>query len=317
MRVLVTGAAGFVGSTLAQTLLARGDDVVGVDCLTDYYDPAFKTRNLASLDAMEFHGEDLNEVDLPALLDGVEVIFHQAGQPGVRASWGAGFQPYTRRNVDATQRLLEAARSVPTLTRFVYASSSSVYGNAERYPTDEAMLPQPISPYGVTKLAAEHLCTLYGTEFDVPTLSLRYFTVYGPRQRPDMAFTRFLRAAVKGEAITLYGTGDQVREFTFVDDIVAANLAAVDAEVPPGEVINVSGGSSISVNEVLDVVNRIHGDLDIVRQAAAPGDVMRTGGDTARARDLLGWAPVVGIEEGLRHQYDWVRSTMDDELQTG
>ena len=233
MRALVTGAAGFVGSTLARRLLADGHDVVGVDSVNDYYDRQLKRANLGRLAStgFQFVEADLNAVDLRSLLAGTEVVFHDAGQPGVRSSWGSEFDRYVTDNVRATQRLLEAALHADRLRRFVFASSSSVYGDAERYPTEETDRPQPLSPYGVTKLAAEHLCTLYARNHGLPTVSLRFFTVYGPRQRPDMAFTRFCRAVSDGRQIEVYGTGEQVRDFTYVDDVVEANLQVGTADI--------------------------------------------------------------------------------------
>lgn len=306
MTVLITGVAGFVGSALARRLLAAGESVVGVDSLTDYYDPGLKKENLATVpgEGFTFVGQDLNTADLDALLAGVQVVFHEAGQPGVRKSWGEDFATYVDANVLATQRLLEAARRAPDLRRLVYASSSSVYGNAQVYPTSEDDVPSPHSPYGVTKLAAEHLCTLYARNFDVPTVSLRYFTVYGPGQRPDMAFNRFIRAALAGRPIEVYGSGEQIRDFTFVDDVVTANLLAATNPVPPGAVFNVSGGTSISVNEVLDVLSGIAGrPLDVRRTEAVAGDVVRTGGSADRIRRQLGWEPTVDVESGLRAQW--------------
>jgi UDP-glucuronate 4-epimerase len=310
MRALITGAAGFVGSTLAGRLLAGGDEVVGVDVFSDYYEPDRKRANLAGLaDHAGFTlvDGDLNAVDLRAVLDGVDVVFHQAGQPGVRKSWGRDFDVYVDANVRATQHLLEACVGHATVRRVVYASSSSVYGEAERYPTSEDDVPRPLSPYGVTKLAAEHLCSLYAANLGVPTVSLRYFTVYGPRQRPDMAFHRFVRAALRDEPITVYGTGDQIRDFTFVDDVVEANVLAATRPVPPGEVLNVAGGTSTSVNEVLDELAAVAGHpLRIERHEKALGDVSRTGGATERIRAVLGWAPQVSLADGLRAEYAWL-----------
>lgn len=306
MTVLITGVAGFVGSAIARRLLASGEQVVGIDALTDYYDQSLKKENLASLpvDGFTFVGEDLNTVDLDALLAGVSVVYHEAGQPGVRKSWGEDFASYTDANVRATQRLLEAARRSAGLQRLVYASSSSVYGNALAYPVTEDDLPRPHSPYGVTKLAAEHLCTLYARNFGVPAVSLRYFTVYGPGQRPDMAFNRFIRAALTGRPIDVYGTGEQIRDFTFVDDVVEANVRAARTDVPPGSVFNVSGGTSVSVNEVLDVLSGIAGrPLEVNRTEAVAGDVGRTGGSAERIGEALGWHPSVGIDDGLRAQW--------------
>jgi UDP-glucuronate 4-epimerase len=313
MKTLVTGVAGFVGSTLARRLLADGHDVVGVDALTDYYDPRLKRDNLRDIDhpRLRLVEADLNEVDLPALLVDVEVVYHQAGQPGVRKSWGTDFDGYTRGNVNATQKLLEAALRAPRLTRFVYASSSSVYGNALRYPTEETDRPQPLSPYGVTKLAAEHLCVLYAQNHGLPTVSLRYFTVYGPRQRPDMAFTRFCTAVRDGAEIPVFGTGEQVRDFTYVDDVVEANLRVAAADVPAGAVFNVAGGTSTTVNEVIDLLAEISGRTPVVRRGdPVPGDVERTGGSTAAIRAAVGWAPAVPLREGLEEQDRWAATVL-------
>jgi UDP-glucuronate 4-epimerase len=306
VTVLITGVAGFVGSALARRLVAAGEEVVGVDCLTDYYDPGLKKDNLATIpaDGFSFVREDVNTADLDSLLAGVSVVFHEAGQPGVRKSWGEDFATYVDANVLATQRLLEAARRSRDLQRLVYASSSSVYGNALSYPTTENDVPRPHSPYGVTKLAAEHLCSLYASNFGVPTVSLRYFTVYGPGQRPDMAFNRFIRATLAGEPIEVFGTGEQVRDFTFVDDVVDANLRAAAHDVRPGSMYNVSGGTSISVNEVLDVLSDIAGaPLEVRRGEAVPGDVRQTGGSADKIREELGWEPGVDIVSGLRAQW--------------
>ena len=306
MTVLITGVAGFVGSALARRLVSEGEQVVGVDCLTDYYDPALKKANLATIPdrGFTFVDADLTTADLDRLLTDVRVVFHEAGQPGVRKSWGQDFSGYVEANVLATQRLLEAATRASDLQRLVYASSSSVYGNAAGYPTSERDVPRPHSPYGVTKLAAEHLCTLYADNFGVPTVSLRYFTVYGPGQRPDMAFNRFIRAALADQPITVFGTGEQVRDFTYVDDVVQANLLAAAGDVPPGSVFNVSGGSDISVNEVLDVLGGIAGrSLRVERVETVAGDVQRTGGSAEAIRSALGWQPTVDVPTGLRAQW--------------
>lgn len=323
MHTLVTGAAGFIGSHLTRRLRSSGHDVIGIDSFTDYYDVALKHDNAdAEVDVgVEFIEGDLNILDLREILDGVEVVFHLAGQPGVRASWGEEFTAYTYCNIAATQRLLEASKGNGTLRRLVYASSSSVYGNAERYPTSELDRPLPISPYGVTKLAAEHLCCLYASSFGVPTVSLRYFTVYGPGQRPDMAFTRFATAAVKGLPITLFGSGEQVRDFTYVDDVVEANVLAANGCCAPGSVLNVAGGSHTSVNEVIRIFEEHVGEpLQVNRDSAMPGDVRETGGDTTAIRAELGWHPRVGLHEGIARQLDWVagrvRHTKVEQLAT-
>lgn len=312
MRAVVTGAAGFVGSTLSRRLRRDGWDVVGIDAFTDYYEVERKRRNAAAVTDVgaQLIEADLIEMDLAPVLEDVDVVFHQAGQPGVRASWGDGFAPYVARNVLATQRLLEALRDHPTLKRFVYASSSSIYGDAESFPTTEDTLPAPVSPYGVTKLAAEHLTTLFGTNFGVPTTSLRYFTVYGPSQRPDMAFTRFVTAAVQQTPIQIYGTGEQIRDFTFVDDVVEANVLAATTTTTPGSVYNVAGGTNASVNEVLQILGDLSGhELEVNHTDRAIGDVFRTGGDTTRISSELGWKPTVTLQEGLARHLAWAQNT--------
>src|SRR3954471_15585585 len=257
MHVLVTGAAGFIGSHLVERLLGAGHTVVGVDALTPYYDPAQKQRNIATVldnDRLRFLVRDLGRSDLSPILEDVEVVFHLAGQPGVRPSWERGFGDYLDQNVLVTQRLLEACKE-RSLRRFVYASSSSVYGNAPRYPTDEDCLPAPHSPYGVTKLAAEHLCGLYAANFGIPTTSLRYFTVYGPRQRPDMGINKFINAALDGKPLVVFGDGEQIRDFTYVADVVSATVRAGEAtDIPPGAVMNIAGGSACTVNELLHLI---------------------------------------------------------------
>ncbi len=312
MRALVTGAAGFIGSALASRLLAEGHDVVGVDALTDYYDPGIKRANLRRIahPRLEVIQADLSALDLEPLLADVDVVYHHAGQPGVRSSWGRDFTRYSRDNVDATQRLLEAALLATRLTRFVLASSSSIYGAAERYPTLETDRPQPFSPYGVTKLAAEHLCMAYTANHGLPTVCLRYFTVYGPHQRPDMGFARFCRAVHDGQHLELYGSGDQVRDFTYVDDVVEANLRVAAADIPPGSVFNVAGGAETTVNQVLDLLEEISGREILVKHSeTAPGDMARTGGSTDALRAATGWAPRTPLRAGLEEQYRCVAAS--------
>ncbi len=307
-HALVTGAAGFIGSHLTDRLLADGARVTGVDCFTDYYDPALKRANLVG--ALRHPGFRLLELDLAAAdlaaLPEVQVVFHQAAQAGVRASWGAEFATYTHHNVLATQRLLERYRG-STLERFVYASSSSVYGDAERFPTDELMLPRPFSPYGVTKLAGEHLTLLYGRNFGLPVAALRYFTVYGPRQRPDMGFHRFCRALLAGEPLTVYGDGRQSRDFTYVDDAIDANLAAWRRSAPQA-VYNVGGGSQV---EVLESIRILEAALSVTAELAfqprPPGDPLRTRADATRIRAELGTVPATPIERGLAAEAAWAR----------
>ncbi len=312
MRTIVTGVAGFIGSSLAERLIADGHAVVGVDCFTPYYARTIKEHNLAWLrdqPNFTFLEGDLNELDLRALLDGADVIVHQAAQAGVLASWGASFQTYVDANIRATQRLLEAARDLGSLRRFVYASSSSVYGNTPDLPARETGLPAPVSPYGVTKLAGEHLCNLYAANFGVPTVSLRYFTVYGPRQRPDMGIHKFIRATLTGQPITIYGDGTQTRDFTYISDIVAANLAAATRPLAPGSVYNTGGGSRISVNALVALIQELAGQHTAVRFIEKQaGDAVHTAADLSAAQRDLGFAPQVDHRTGLAAQIAWQRA---------
>jgi UDP-glucose 4-epimerase len=310
VKALVTGAAGFIGSHLTSALLDGGGEVTGLDCFTDYYPRFLKEANLAvnaGRPGFHFINGSLQHTDLPALLDGKTHVFHLAAQAGVRKSWGTDFRVYTDHNLDATQRLLEACVGRP-LHRFVYASSSSVYGDNVSMPMREDALPQPVSPYGVTKLAAEQLCHLYFVNHHVPATSVRYFTVYGPRQRPDMAFHRFLKAALRGEPVTLYGDGEQTRDFTYVSDAVAATIAAGDKGVP-GRAYNIGGGSRISVNQLFATIERITGrPLNIRREPAQKGDMRDTFADSTLARQDLGFSPTVTLEQGLEAEYRWLLS---------
>jgi UDP-glucose 4-epimerase len=311
VKALVTGAAGFIGSHLSGALLDRQAEVVGVDCFTDYYPRPIKEANLRhNLDrpGFRFVETSIQDADLPRLLEGVSHVFHLAAQAGVRRSWGRDFGIYTANNVDASQQLLEACVGRP-LHRFVYASSSSLYGDHIAIPMREDALPQPVSPYGVTKLAAEQLCYLYFVNHGVPTTSVRYFTVYGPRQRPDMAFNRFIKAALSGAPITLYGDGEQTRDFTYVDDAVAATMAAGDRGVP-GKAYNIGGGSRVTVNHVLEIIGRLAGrPLDIRREPPQKGDMRDTYADTTRARADLGFNPRVTLEQGIEAEYRWLSTT--------
>jgi nucleoside-diphosphate-sugar epimerase len=310
MRALVTGGAGFVGSHLSERLLAQGAEVVVIDSFTDYYPRAIKERNLGSIrgDARyRLIEADLNVLDLRDVLTGMTHVFHLAAQAGVRKSWGRDFQTYTSLNVDATQRLLEACVGLP-IERVVYASSSSVYGDAVEMPMREDAMVQPVSPYGVTKLAAEHLCHLYYVNHGVPTVSLRYFTVYGPRQRPDMGFNRFFAALLEGRPVVQFGDGRQTRDFTFVGDIVTATAAAAVHGVP-GRVYNIGGGSRVSLGDVFEMIARVSGRrLEIEHQPAQKGDMRDTYADTSRARSDLGFEPSVDLETGLRAMFTWMEA---------
>ena len=301
MRYLVTGAAGFIGSHLAETLGAAGHDVVGIDCFTDYYDPERKRENARGLDVVE---ADLATTQLEPLVEGVHGVFHLAGQPGVRASFGPGFERYVERNVLASARLFEAAARHGV--RVVYASSSSIYGDAESYPTREDALPRPISPYGVTKLCTEQLAYAHARTAGLDAVGVRYFTVYGPRQRPDMAFTQLLDALAGDGTFRLFGDGSASRSFTFVADAVAATVAALERG-RAGELYNVGGGDEATMTEAIALAEAISGrTLSVERRGAAAGDVRRTRADVAKAERELGWRPTTTLADGLQAQWAWV-----------
>jgi nucleoside-diphosphate-sugar epimerase len=308
MKALVTGAAGFIGSHLSAALLDSGATVTGIDCFTDYYPRELKEGNLAAVKGrpgFELVEAALHDIDLKPILGGITHIFHLAAQAGVRKSWGRDFDVYTRNNVEATQRLLEALVGMP-IQKYVYASSSSVYGDHVPLPMREDTYLQPLSPYGVSKLAAEHLGNLYCANYGVPAVSLRYFTVYGPRQRPDMGFQRFLTAVRDGRPITVYGDGEQTRDFTFVSDIVAANMAAA-AQGRPGSVYNIGGGSRVTLNHVLELIRRVTGKtVAVQREPEQKGDMRHTYADTSAARRDLDFNPQVTLENGLDQQYRWL-----------
>ena len=317
--VLITGVAGFIGSHLADRLVDEGHVVRGIDCFTDYYPRAEKEANLAGLrrePRFELTEADLCEADLVPVLRGVGTVFHQAAQAGVRKSWGKEFLVYVRSNVVATQRLLEACRDVRP-ERLVYASSSSIYGDSDDIPLREESLPRPVSPYGVTKLAGEHLCRLYSVDHGMPSVSLRYFTVYGPRQRPDMAFHKFIRAMIEGTTIEIYGDGKQTRDFTYVIDAVEANVRAMTRGTP-GEAYNIGGGSRTSVIAVLDLLEEIGGKG--IRRAfkdVQKGDVKHTLADTTRSKRELGYMRRVSLKEGLTQEYLWLKERLESGAREG
>ncbi len=310
---LVTGAAGFIGSHLAERLVAEGFRVVGLDSFTDYYARQDKEANLKALREsphFQFVEGDLRELDLGALLahENIRYVLHNAGQAGVRPSWGRHFEEYVSRNILATQTLLEACSQM-NLARFVFASSSSVYGDAEKFPTSEDELPHPVSPYGVTKLAAEHLCFLYAKQFRLPVVALRYFTVYGPRQRPDMAFRIFIHALLHNQPIRILGDGEQTREFTYVSDIVEANILALRAAGGDGPVYNSGGGSRVTLNAAVELLGEVLGTS--VRAEYLPraaGDHRHGAADISRAERELNYHPCVSLAEGLRRQAEWQKA---------
>ena len=302
MRYVVTGAAGFIGSHLANSLSSAGHDVVGVDCFTDYYDPALKEHNAQNFDVVR---RDLAEDALTDIINGADGVYHLAAQPGVR-SFGDVFRLYARRNIVATQRLFEAAARARV--RVVFASSSSVYGDAETYPTPEDLSPLPISPYSITKFACEHLARAYERNFGLDFVTLRYFTVYGPRQRPDMAFARIVDALLRDTTFELYGAGAHSRSFTYVTDAVDATITAMD-RAPANVTYNVGGGSEATLSHAIEILEAISGLKLRVRVVPhSPGDVFRTSADSRRIRDALGWEPSVTLEDGLRRQWEWAKS---------
>jgi UDP-glucose 4-epimerase len=308
LKALVTGCAGFIGSHLTESLLADGVSVVGVDCFNDNYGRRQKLHNLETArewDGFDFVPIDLSRGELNDLVEDCDAVYHLAAEPGVRSSWGLRFDQYLRNNVLATQLLLEAMRDQPG-KRFVYASSSSIYGEAEALPTPEHTTPRPFSPYGMTKLAGEHLCALYNGNHGVETVALRYFSVYGPRQRPDMAFNIFCRAALGGDPITVFGDGRQTRDFTYVGDVVAATRTAATAPAVSGRVFNVGGGTRIALNDAIELIRGFSGrPLEVNHRPMQDGDVRDTGADTTLAAEALGYAPGTDFADGLTAEYEW------------
>jgi nucleoside-diphosphate-sugar epimerase len=313
MKCLVTGAAGFIGSHLCEALLEAGHEVVGADAFIPYYAPAVKERNLAAALArprFHFHRLDLRHDDLGLLVAGAEVIFHLAAMPGLTQSW-TDFDGYWTCNALATQRLLEAVRrAAPRPRRFVYASTSSVYG---RFASGDESLPtRPVSPYGLTKLAGENLCRAYADAYGVPLVVLRYFSVYGPRQRPDMAYHRFITALLRGEPVTVCGDGQQVRGNTYIADCVAATVAAADAL--PGETYNVGGGETATVWDIIRRLEALAGRRAVITRAPErPGDQRTTFADTTKLRTHLGWEPRTTLDEGLARQWEWQQRELKQE----
>jgi UDP-glucose 4-epimerase len=311
VKSIVTGAGGFIGSHLVETLLKQGKEVIGIDEFNDYYDPRFKRQNIAPFQNhpnFQLVEGDIQFLNWRNLLQDVDVVYHQAAQAGVRASWGESFRLYTERNINATQVLLESVKDAYHLQRLVFASTSSVYGDAETLPTHEDICPKPVSPYGITKLATERLCGLYNKNFGVPFVALRYFTVYGPRQRPDMAFHKFFKAVLEDKAIPVYGDGEQTRDFTFISDVVAANLAAASEPEAVGEIFNIGGGSRVILSQVLNTMEDVVGKpIKRLHKEKAMGDARHTAADISKANKILGWKPQISLAEGLTHEWEWVK----------
>ncbi|HDJ24226.1 MAG TPA: NAD-dependent epimerase/dehydratase family protein [Candidatus Aminicenantes bacterium] len=309
MTILVTGVAGFIGSHLAERLLDEGHQVIGIDCFTDYYARWIKEKNLSPLlahPAFEFIEADLNEIELPSLLKKVEIAFHLAAQAGVRASWGESFDEYIHHNIAATQKLLETAKNI-SLKKIIYASSSSVYGATTELPMRETSPCWPYSPYGVTKLAGEHLCLLYHKNYGLPCVSLRFFTVYGPRQRPDMAFHKFLSSLLNNQPLTVYGTGEQTRDFTYISDIIDGLMSSL-VHGQAGEVYNLGGGHQIKLKKIFPLLEKITGlKLNINYLQVQQGDVPHTLASITKARQELNYQPEHSLEEGLKAEWEWIK----------
>jgi len=317
MTFLVTGCAGFIGSSTALELLKRGYSVRGIDRFSDYYSRELKEKNITVLKDFEqfkFIEGDLASVDLNELLKGIDIVIHDAAQAGVRSSWGKSFNTYIKDNIVTTQRLLETVKE-KKIVKFVYASSSSVYGDVKKLPMNEDMKVSPVSPYGVTKLDGENLVMLYNKNYGVLGIALRYFTVFGPRQRPDMAFHKFIKAILKGEPIEIYGDGSQTRDFTYISDIVEANITAALSNVK-GEVFNIGGGKRIKLNEVIKMMENIIGiKAKLYFINPQKGDVQDTYADISKAKELLGYTPRVSLEEGLEREVEWIKSLLNDHIE--
>jgi nucleoside-diphosphate-sugar epimerase len=309
MKCIVTGAAGFIGAHLSEKLLSLNHSVTGIDCFTDYYPRALKDANIVGLlkhENFRFLEANLQDLDLASMMNGTEVIFHLAAQAGVRSSWGVDFRAYAEHNITATQKILESVKS-SQIKKFIFASSSSVYGDIDDVPMKETSQPKPISPYGVTKLTAEHLCKVYHNNFGVPIVALRFFTVYGPRQRPDMAINRFIRSILNDREITIYGSGEQRRDFTYVSDIVDANILAMNSELS-GEIFNIGSGSNINIKQTIATLEKLIGKKALVRQVESQkGDMKMTVADISKAQSKLGYNPSMPFKDGLVKEIDWIK----------
>ena len=309
MTCLVTGAAGFIGSHLCRKLIKEGFSVAGIDSFTDSYPKWIKERNIKPLmreKKFKFLSSDLNDLELKKLLSKTDYVFHHAAQAGVRTSWGENFSVYIKNNIEATQKLLEAAKN-SRIKKFIYASSSSVYGFCPELPMSETSSLYPFSPYGVSKLAAEHLCFLYFKNYNVPTVSLRFFTVYGPGQRPDMAFHKFFKAIAEDKQITVYGDGNQTRDFTYVDDIIEANFSSLKNGVP-GEIYNIGGGSRKKLEEIFPILESIcQKKIKMFREEKQKGDVPHTLADIQKAHKELNYSPQIQLSDGLKEEWTWIQ----------
>jgi len=310
MKCIVTGAAGFIGSHISRRLLDDGFSVTGIDSYSDYYPRWIKEKNISSLfdrKDFQFISGDINSLNLTGILKQSDIIYHLAAQAGVRASWGRSFSIYTKDNIEATQRLLEAAKDL-RIKKFIFASSSSVYGYSPELPMSETSLLFPYSPYGVTKLAAENLCFLYHKNYGVPTVSLRFFTVYGPGQRPDMAFHKFLKCVMEGKPLPIFGDGKQTRDFTYISDIIDANVACIDRG-KAGETYNIGGGNRKKLKDLIPILEDIcKKKIPLQWEKKQKGDVPHTLASIRKAQEDLDYNPGTDIREGLAKEWTWIQS---------
>ena len=311
---LITGVAGFIGSSLAEKLLKDNFKVIGIDSFTNYYSPHIKEKNIENcLKHPNFSliHQDLDTLDLSASVEKAEYFFHLSAQPGVRASWGKEFATYVKNNISVTQKILESLKNNTTLKKFIFASSSSVYGNQSSKMNEETSLTRPVSPYGVTKLAAENLANLYFKNYGVPTISLRYFTVYGPKQRPDMAFTRFFYSIIKEQKLTIFGNGEQTRDFTYVDDVVKATINAATSD-HVGEILNIGAGSVFSLMQITEFMKEItEQKLEINFKKEQKGDVKHTSADISKSEKLINYKSSTDIKYGLTQQYEYIKTNLN------
>jgi len=311
---LITGVAGFIGSSLAEKLLKDNFKVIGIDSFTNYYSPHIKEKNIENClkhSNFSFIHQDLDTLDLSTIFENTEYVFHLSAQPGARASWGKGFTTYVKNNISVTQKILESLKNNTTLKKFIFASSSSVYGNQSSIMNEDTSLTKPVSPYGVTKLASENLVNLYFKNYEIPIISLRYFTAYGPKQRPDMAFTRFFHSIIKDKKLIIFGNGEQTRDFTYVDDVVKATMNAAASD-HVGEILNIGGGSVFSLMQITEFMKEItEKELEIDFKKEQKGDVKHTSADISKSENLINYKSNTDIKYGLTQQYEYIKNNLN------
>lgn len=311
---LITGVAGFIGSSLAEKLLKDNFKVIGIDSFTNYYSPHIKEKNIENClkhSNFSFIHQDLDTLDLSTIFENTEYVFHLSAQPGARASWGKEFTTYVKNNISVTQKILESLKNNTTLKKFIFASSSSVYGNQSSIMNEDTSLTKPVSPYGVTKLASENLVNLYFKNYEIPIISLRYFTAYGPKQRPDMAFTRFFHSIIKDKKLIIFGNGEQTRDFTYVDDVVKATMNAAASD-HVGEILNIGGGSVFSLMQITEFMKEITGkELEIDFKKEQKGDVKHTSADISKSENLINYKSNTDIKYGLTQQYEYIKNNLN------